>query len=116
MSNDVWNIDTADELKEIKLLIRENPNQLPLKDYLSSISDLNFTVHASEMRYGETYYFRGKGTNVRAIILPTKTLSVIPRQYRKQEWFFVRIFCHPTDVRFDTFPNYHSVPAYQYNI
>lgn len=116
MTKEDWNLDTADNIKVIKLLIYQTPDKTPLTNYLSTISDLTFTVHASEMRYGETYYFRGDGKNVRAIVLPTITLSAIPRKYRKQNWFYVNIFCHPDDLRFDTFPGYDSIPANQYNV
>ncbi len=115
-SNDTWNLDTADEIKVIKLLVHEPSNERSLPAYLSRISDLNFSTHASEMRYGDTYYFRGTGKNVRVTIVPTITLSALPRQYRKKDWFFVTIYCHPNDERFDKISGYEIVSASQYNI
>ena len=116
MQSDSWNLDTAEEIKVIKLLIHEKPGDVPIIDYLRSVSDLVFSTHASEMRYGETHYFRGTGKNVIAIIVPTLTLSGLPRKYRKHNCFFVQIYCHPDDARFDIFPGYEITSANQYNL
>lgn len=116
MPNDSSSLDTVNNIKTIKLFIHETAEKLSLTEYLKSISDLTFSTHSSEMRYGETYYFRGNGTNIRALIVPTITLSKIPRQYRKQDWFYVKIYCLPDDMRFDTFPDYECAAAHQYNI
>jgi hypothetical protein len=116
MQNDNWDINTAEKIKVIKMLVYEEQNQLSLIDYMSGISDLIFTVHASEMRYGETHYYRGMGKNIKATILPTTTLSALPRKYRKREWFYVQIYCHPDDARFDVFLGYRTLPAGQYNV
>jgi hypothetical protein len=116
MQNDPWDMDTAQEIKVIKFLIYSQKDNLALVDYLSSISDLIFSTHTSEMRYNETYYFRGIGKNVKATIVPTITLSVIPRKYRKPHWFYVAIYCHPNDQRFDTFPGYETILATQYDL
>ena len=116
MQSDSWNLDTAEKIKVIKLLIHEKLDNVSIVDYLSGISDLMFSTHASEMRYGETYYFRGTGKNVKAILVPTLALSALPRKYRKNNWFFVQIYCHPDDARFDTFPNYEITSADQYNL
>src|SRR5262245_37591897 len=111
MNNDIWDLDTAEKIKVIKVLVYNDTDKLSLVDYLSRISDIVFTTHASEVRYGETYYFRGIGKNVKATILPTTTLSAIPRLYRKKNWFYVQIYCHPNDIRFDAFPDYDTIPA-----
>ncbi len=116
MNSETWNLDTAEKIKVLKLLVHEQADKLSLLDYLSSISDLTFSTHASEMRYGETYYFRGTGKNVKAVIVPTITLSVLPRKYRKKHWFYVAIYCHPNDERFNTFPGFETVSAVQYDV
>jgi len=116
MNNENWDLNTAEKVKIIKVLVYEESENLSLIVYLSSISDLAFSTHASEMRYGETFYFRGIGKNVKATIIPTITLTVLPRKYRKHNWFYVIIYCHPEDTRFDDFPGYITVTATQYNI
>lgn len=116
MHNDNWDLNTAEKIKVIKMLVNEEQNQLPLVDYLSSNSDLIFTMYASEMRYGETYYYRGTGKNIKVTILPTTTLSALPRRYRKRGWLYVQIYCHPDDARFDVFPGYRTLPGEQYNV
>jgi hypothetical protein len=116
VQNDNWNLDTAERIKVIKVLVYEESNKLSLVDYLSSISDLIFTTRASEMRYGETYYFRGTGKNIKVTIVPTIALSVLPRKYRKQQLFYVLVLCHPEDMRFDTFHGYRTISATQYDV
>jgi hypothetical protein len=116
MQTDDWNLDTAENIKVIKLLVREKGAAVSLLEYLSSISDLKFFTHASEMRFGDTVYFRGVGKNVKAVIVPTKNLKSIPRKHRSDEWLYLAIYCHPNDRRFDEFSSYETVSAVQYNI
>lgn len=118
MQENNWNIDTAkaDETKVIKLLIYSEKDNMDIVNYLSSISDLTFSTHASEMRFGDTYYFRGSAKNLKVLIVPTINLSVIPRKYRKRNWFYVAINCHQNDHRFDNLGGYITVPADQYNL
>ena len=116
MQSDNWNLDTAEHVKIIKVLVYDDASEISVVGYLSGISDLIFTTRASEMRYGETYYFRGTGKNVKATIVPTITLSALPRKYRKPKWFYVLICCHPDDTRFDVFSGYKVIPAAEYEI
>ena len=115
MNNKPWNLDTAEEVKVIKVLLYEK-GEASLVDYFSGISNVKFTTRASEMRYGETYYYRGDGTNIRITIVPTITLSAVPRRYRKPHWFYVVICCHPNDIRFDAFPRFDIVDAIKYRL
>ncbi len=111
-----WNFDTANNIKVIKVFIFQEPGKILITDYLCSISDISFKTHASEMRFGETTYLRGEGNNLRAVIVPTLTISSIPRKYRRQNWFYLNIYCHPEDTRFDEFPEFVCESANKYSI
>jgi hypothetical protein len=115
MNNKPWNIDTTEDIKVIKVLLY-NKSEPSLVDYFSSISDVKFTTRASELRYGDTYYYHGDGTNIRITIVPTITILALPRQHRRHNWFYVAIYCHPDDTRFDDFPGFDIINATQYHI
>lgn len=106
MSSNDWNINKAKNVKTVAFLVYQPEDKLPLINYFGNISNLAFTVHASEWRFGDTYYYRGSSQDAKALIVPTKTLSAIPRKYRKDHWYYVKIFCHPDDIRFDRFSDY----------
>lgn len=116
MSDNSWNLDKADKIKAIKVLLHKNSEELAVISYLCSISDIIFSAHASEMRFGDAIYFRGTGKNIKATVVPTLTLSALPRRYRKPHWFYVQIYCHPDDTRFDVFPGFQIIDARQYRI
>lgn len=115
MDNEQWNLNTAKTIKVIKVLLYEKDGT-SIIDYFCSITDVKFTTRASEMRYGETHYYRGDGTNIKIMIVPTITLSAVPRRYRKHHWFYVFICCHPDDTKFDVFSGFDVVDANQYRI
>ena len=115
MDNDAWDLDTAEDGKVIRVLLYEK-SEASLLDYFSGIADVKFTIHASEMKFGETHYYRGNGKNIKMFIVPTITLYALPRKYRKPHWLYVAVFCHPKDTRFDVFTEFEVIDATRYDI
>ncbi|MBT3338957.1 MAG: hypothetical protein HN855_09170 [Anaerolineae bacterium] len=118
MPDNTWNIETATKTKSVAFIVLQPKATTSLVEYLSNISDLKFTAHASEFRFSNAHYYRGSSSKSKALIVPTQTLSSIPRKYRKPNWFYLKIFCHPDDLRFETLPTYEhiSVPSDKYRV
>ncbi len=115
MDNEAWDIDKAEEIKEIRVLL-SGKSEASLLDYFSGIADVKFTIHASEMKFGETHYYRGRGKNIKMFIVPTITLYALPRKCRKPHWLYAAVFCHPKDTRFDVFTGFEVIDATRYDI
>ena len=99
------------EVKVIEVLVRETGETIPIIEYLSRISDLVFVIHESDVLFGGTYYWLGKGASVMATVVPAQRLHKLPRDLRQHGWMYVSITCDPKDDRFDRFLGYEVIPA-----
>lgn len=101
------------EWKGFSALVRETPELPSVKQYLMSISDLQFHERSSESLYTGDY-LSGRGTNLNATIVPVMQLAWIPKRLRKPGWVYVSIRYPTDDTRFDYLPRYEVLPARQY--
>jgi len=113
--------NTTDEwtagFKVIEAFVKVEETQISILEHLNTIANLEFRKHDSDIAYGGVYQYRAKQLDVYAVVVPAQWLGFfIPQRFKNMNWFYLRITCLLSDMRFDFFPDYKITPANRYRI